>query len=107
MSLKWGHTYHVELHERIDDWLEEIRYRHPHYTSEEILYAAVVCGLDWLRRDEKLAWRLKKWYPPVTTADRFPFVAFRILSGKICTHIPKRPPRLNRGFYAGDGCGPW
>jgi hypothetical protein len=63
MSLKWGrHTYHVELHYRFDEWLEELRDRHPHYTAEEILYAALVCGLDWLRRDERLAKKLKKWY---------------------------------------------
>ena len=81
----------MELTPRLEEWLEDIRLRHPHYTNEQILFAALMCGLDLLRRDERLAWRLRKWYPPVTTADRFPFVAFRILSGKICTHVPKPP----------------
>jgi hypothetical protein len=29
------------------------------------------------------------------------------LSGKICTHVPKRPPRLYRGIYFDEGSGPW
>ena len=46
-------------------------------------------------------------YPPETTAERFPFVAIRILAGKVCTHVPKRPARIRRGLIFGDGCGPW
>lgn len=108
MSLKWGPQYRVELPPRFEQWLQEIRDRHPRYNEDEILFAALACGLDWLRRDERLALKLNKWYPPpFSTAEHFPHVALRILSGKICTYIPKRPPRLYRGIPFGDGCGPW
>ena len=107
MTLKWGPQFRVELPPRLEEWLEDIRMQNPHYTNEQILFAALVCGMDLLRHDERLARRLKKWYPPVTTADRFPHVALRILSGKICTHVPKRPPRLYRGISFDEGSGPW
>ena len=105
--VKWGSIYHVQLHPRFEAWLQEIRDRHPHYTDEQILFAALACGLDWLRRDTKVAKKLKSFYPPETTAERFPAVALRILSGSISTHISNRPPRVYRGFGAGDGSGPW
>jgi hypothetical protein len=108
MSLKWGPQFRVELTPRLEEWLEEIRLRNPHYTNEEILFAALVCGLDLLRRDERLAWRLEKWYPPpFSTVEHFPLVAIRVLSGKICTHVPKRPPHLHRGISFDEGSGPW
>lgn len=105
--VKWGSIYHVQMHQRFQDWLDELHERHPHYTEEQILFAALAYGLDWLRQDTKSAKRLKSFYPPETIANRFPVVALRILSGKVCTHILNRPPRVYRGFYAGDGCGPW
>jgi len=107
MSLIWGKTFHVNLTKRFEEWLEELHERHPHYTREEILFAAVACGLDWLRHDTRLAKRLKTFYPPETTAERFPFVAIRILAGRVGTYVPKRAPRIRRGLIFGDGCGPW
>ena len=53
MSLKWGQTYHVELAQRLEQWLEELRDRHPHYTNEETLFAALACGLDSPRRTRR------------------------------------------------------
>ena len=105
--MKWGQSFHVELPKRYEAWLEDLRDRYPKYSNEEILFAALVCGLDWLRRDEKLAMKLKKWYPPETTAERFTGVAVQILSGRLDAYIPKRAPRVYRGIYFGDGCGPW
>jgi hypothetical protein len=96
----------VELPPRFEEWLEDIRWQNPHSFNEEILFAALACGLDSLRRDERLATKLKKWYPPETTAERFPHVALRILSGRVSTHIPKRASRVYREVYFGDGCGP-
>ena len=46
MTLKWGPQFRVELTPRLEEWLEDIRLRNPHYTNEEILFAALVCGLD-------------------------------------------------------------
>ena len=52
-------------------------------------------------------WSLLSQHPTKSTADRFPFVTFRILGGTIYTQNPKRLPRVYRGFIAGDGHGPW
>ena len=105
--LKWGPTFQVDLPKRFEAWLEELRDRHPQYSNEEILFAALACGLDWLRRDEKLAMKLRRWYPPETPKEQFTRVAVKILSGRICPYIPKSPPRLYRGIRFGDGLGPW
>ena len=107
MSQIWGKSYSVGLTKRVEEWLEELHRRHPHYTREEILLAAVACGLDWLRHDTKLAKRLKTLYPPETTAERCPLLAIRVLAGRVCTYAPKRAPRIRRGLIFGDGCGPW
>lgn len=92
--IKWGSIYHVQLHQRFEEWLQELHDRHPRYTEEQILFAALAYGLDWLRQDTKSAKRLKSFYPPATTCNRFPVVALRILSAKICTHIPRPRPDL-------------
>ncbi len=80
---------------------------YPQYSNEEILFAALACGLDWLRRDEKLAMKLRQWYPPETSKEQFTHVAVKLLSGRICGYIPRQAPRLYRGIDFGDGLGPW
>jgi hypothetical protein len=105
--LKWGPTFQVELPKRFEAWLEDLRERHPQYSNEEILFAALACGLDWLRRDEELAMKLRQWYPPQTSREQFTCVAVKMLSGRICGYIPRQAPRLHRGIRFGDGLGPW
>ena len=105
--IKWGPVFHVDLPKTFEAWLEDLRERHPQYTNEEILFAALACGLDWLRRDEKLAMKLRRWYPPETSKERFTCVAIKLLSGRKCGYIPRPAPRLYRGIYFGDGLGPW
>jgi hypothetical protein len=50
--------FRVELTPRLEEWLHDVRLQNSHYTNEEILFAALVCGLDLLRPDERLAGRL-------------------------------------------------
>jgi hypothetical protein len=49
-SLKCGPQYPIELHPRYEKWLQEFRESHPHYSDKGLFDAALVVGLDRLRR---------------------------------------------------------
>jgi hypothetical protein len=96
--IKHGNIYHVQLSPKFQPWLDQEQAKNPEYTEEQILYAALVYGLNHLRQDEKPALKLKSFYPPRTTRELFPMMAVKMLAGRVCMQTTVRRPRMYTGL---------